>query len=147
MHGWLRRRVGSSTDAADLVQDTFLAVVSGGGAQDIRAPRSFLATVAGRILIRRRQRWKLEQSYLEQLAAAPAEHAPSAEAQLLALETLRALDAALEGLPCKARQAFLMAHLELMSYSEIARRLGVSSSSVKQYLTRANRQCLFLMAC
>ena len=41
------------------------------------------------------------------------------------------------------RTAFLLAQLEGLSYAEIAARLKVSSSSVKQYLTRANRQVLF----
>lgn len=41
--------------------------------------------------------------------------------------------------------AFLLAHLEDLSYAEIAERLGVSASSVKQYLMRANRHCLFAL--
>lgn len=44
------------------------------------------------------------------------------------------------------KEAFLLAHLHELSYAQIAQRLGVSSSSVKQYLTRANRQCLFALS-
>ncbi|WIX26416.1 sigma factor-like helix-turn-helix DNA-binding protein [Xanthomonas arboricola pv. corylina] len=40
----------------------------------------------------------------------------------------------------------MLAHLQELSYAQIAQRLGVSSSSVKQYLTRANRHCLFALS-
>lgn len=146
LQGWLRHRVGNSSDAADLVQDTFLSVMKGGALPDIRAPRSFLVTVATRLVLRRRQRRRLEETYLARMAAIPGEVAPSAEAHLLALETLQQLDGALEGLPANARRAFLLAHLEHLSYSDIALRLKVSTSSVKQYLSRANRCCFFLMS-
>jgi RNA polymerase sigma-70 factor (ECF subfamily) len=69
--------------------------------------------------------------------------APSPEAFALSLEALKQVDDALDGLPPKVREAFLLAHIEELSYTEIAARLAVSTSSVKQYLTRANRQCLF----
>jgi len=46
-------------------------------------------------------------------------------------------------LPAPVRTAFLLAQLEGLSYAEIAARLNVSASSVKQYLTRANRQVFF----
>lgn len=146
LQAWLRKRVGNSSDAADLVQDTFLSVLNGGALPDIRTPRPFLATVASRLVLRRRQRRRLEETYLARMAALPSEVAPSAEAHLLALETLQQLDSALDGLPANARKAFLLAHLEHLSYSNIAQRLKVSTSSVKQYLGKANRCCFFLMA-
>jgi len=71
------------------------------------------------------------------------EVAPAPEARLLALEALQEIDAALDGLPDPVRTAFLLAQLEGLSYAEIAARLNVSASSVKQYLTRANRQVFF----
>jgi RNA polymerase sigma-70 factor (ECF subfamily) len=94
----------------------------------------------------RQRRKLLETSYLELLAALPEELAPSPELQLLALEAVQQVDQALDGLPPKVKEAFLLAHLQELSYAQIAQRLGVSSSSVKQYLTRANRHCLFALS-
>ena len=67
------------------------------------------------------------------------------EVHYLALEALRQVDQALDGLPSKVKEAFLLAHLEGLSYSDIAERLDVSASSVKQYLARANQHCLFAL--
>jgi len=146
LQGWLRKKLGSSFDAADVAQDTFVNVLATTAAGDIREPRPFLATIARRLVAHRYRRQLLESSYLEMLAALPEELAPSPEVQLLAIEALQQIDQALDGLPPKVREAFLLAHLEELSYAEIAARLDVSASSVKQYLTRANRQCLFALS-
>ncbi|HBK46595.1 MAG TPA: RNA polymerase subunit sigma [Xanthomonadaceae bacterium] len=143
--GWLLRRLGNASDAADLAQDTFVSVLVGGQAGAIREPRPFLATVAGRLVAHRYRRRALEQAYLDALAALPEELAPSPEARLLALEVLQELDRVLQGMPSRVRKVFLLAHLEALSYREIAERLRISASSVKQHLTRANRQCLFAL--
>lgn len=143
---WLYRKLGNACDAADLVQDTFISVITGGYTEDIREPKPFLATIAGRLVAHRWRRNQLETAYLEALATLPAELMPSPEAQMLALEALLEIDRALDGLPTRVKEAFLLAHLEELSYAQIAERLNVSTSSVKQYLTRANRQCLFALS-
>ncbi|RDI26125.1 sigma-70 family RNA polymerase sigma factor [Pseudacidovorax intermedius] len=145
LKGWLRRRLGDSCIAADLAQDTFVSMLAAGAPARIEAPRPFLATVARRLIAHRHRRQRLEEAYLALLAALPDELAPSAEARYLALEALRQVDQALDGLPVPVREAFLLAHLEGLSYADIAARLRVSTSSVKQYLSRANRHCLFAL--
>ena len=60
------------------------------------------------------------------------------------LESLQAVDQVLDALAPKAREAFLLAHLEGLTYAAIAERLGVSMTSVKRYLMQAHRQCFLL---
>lgn len=52
------------------------------------------------------------------------------------------ISALLDGLPEKAKQAFLMAGLDGMKYQDIADHLGVTVSSVKKYMFQATRHCL-----
>jgi RNA polymerase sigma factor (sigma-70 family) len=143
LQGWLRRRLGDAFLASDLAQDTFVSVITAHTAPEIREPRPFLVTIARRLMAHHHRRQLLESSYLEMLAAMPEALSPAPEVRLLALEALQQMDRALDGLPPKVKEAFLLAHLEELSYADIAVRLQVSASSVKQYLTRANRQCLF----
>lgn len=145
LRGWLHRRLDNSSEASDLAQDTFVNVISTGYAADIREPRPFLATIARRLLAHRHRRHLLENAYLEALAALPEESMPSPETRLIVIQALQEIDAALDGLPRPVRQAFLLAQLEGLTYEQIAAQLQVSTSSVKQYLTRANRQCLFTL--
>lgn len=143
LYTWLRRKLGDSFVAADLAQDTFLSIISENKASGIIEPRPFLATIARRLMANRYRRQLLEQAYLEALASLPQELTPSLESQFLALEALQQIDALLDELPSLVREAFLLAHLEGLTYAQIAERIQVSSSSVKQYLARANRHCLF----
>ncbi|WP_326540894.1 sigma-70 family RNA polymerase sigma factor [Pseudorhodoferax sp.] len=147
-HGWLRswllRRLGHAGDAADFAHDTYVRVIESRTAlQDIREPRAFLTTVARRVMVSHLRRREVERAYLDALAHLPETLAPSPEERALALEALLEIDRILDGLPPKVRTAFLWAQLDGLSYAEIAERLDVSLSSVKQYMARAIRHCYF----
>ncbi|WP_454692561.1 sigma-70 family RNA polymerase sigma factor [Achromobacter aloeverae] len=144
--GWLRRRVRDNADAADLMHDTFVHLLGDTRPAEIREPRAFLATIAKRLISNRHKRQLIEAAYLDAVACASEAFAPSPESLHIAFETLLQIDNALDGLPAKVRSAFLMAHMEEMPYAEIANRLAVSRSSVKQYLARANMHCLFALS-
>lgn len=52
LNGWLRRQLGCSQRAADLVQDTFVRVLSkDDDMAAIREPRAYLHTIAKGLLI------------------------------------------------------------------------------------------------
>lgn len=141
--GWLRRRLDRSWLAADLAQDTFLSLLNAPEVAPIREPRPFLATIARRLVASHYRRQALEQDYLEALAHLPEPLQPSPEEQLLAVQALQALDRGLAGLSTRAREAFLLAHLDGLDYASIAERLGVSVHAVKKYMVRANQACFF----
>nr|WP_240346506.1 MULTISPECIES: ferric citrate uptake sigma factor FecI [Pectobacterium] len=145
-HGWLKHwltgKLQSSFDADDIAQDTFLRVMNGESLTAIRDPKSFLCTVAKRVMVDLFRRNALEKAYLDRLAQLPEALAPSPEIQQQQLETLQQVDLMLDGLSHKARQAFLLSQLDGMAYGEIATRLNVSVSSVKKYVAKATEHCL-----
>ncbi|GBH21018.1 DNA-directed RNA polymerase specialized sigma subunit [Pseudomonas syringae pv. actinidiae] len=106
-----------------------------------REPRAFLATIAKGLMFDYFRRAALEQAYLGELLQIPEAEQPSPEEQLLILEDLKAIDRMLGTLSSKARAAFLYNRLDGLSHGEIAERLGVSVSRVRQYLAQAVRQC------
>ncbi|WP_437879798.1 sigma-70 family RNA polymerase sigma factor [Pseudomonas sp. LRF_L74] len=142
LQGWLRKRLGDRERAEDISHDTFVRLITSTIVQPLREPRSFLATVAKRVMVDHLRRRALEQSYLQALALEPELQEYSPERRVLMLETLLQLDAMLDGLGPRVRQAFLFAQLDGLGYSEIAQRLGVSVSSVTKYMARATEQCL-----
>ena len=142
---WLRRRVGSSFDAADLAQDTFLRVLGKPGALDgVREPRAWLSRIAHGLVVDKLRREEIERTCLEAIAHLPEPEVVSPEARLILVEALCMIDALLEGLGERARQAFLLSRLDEMSYPEIARHLGVSLSSVEKYMAAAIRHCYLM---
>lgn len=143
---WLRQKVGCAWHAEDLAQDTFISILLSPQLTAIRHPRPFLATVARRLVANYYRRKHIEERYLQALSELPEAESPSAEIRLQTIEMLEKLDQALDGLPAPVREAFLLAHLQGMRYCDIAERLRVSASSVKQYLQRANLQCFFALS-
>ena len=98
-------------------------------------------TIARGLLIDHFRRSALERAYLDELGQLPQAIQPSAEEQALALDALREIDRLLGQLSSNARAAFLHNRLDGMGHAEIAERLGVSVSRVRQYLAQGLRQC------
>jgi len=138
---WLRRNVACPSRAEDLSQDTFVRLLGREQLPAPREPRAFLAAVARGLLFDHFRRAALEQAYLAELMLIPEAEQPSPEEQHLILEDLKAIDRLLGKLSSKARAAFLYNRLDGMGHAEIAERLGVSVSRVRQYLAQGMRQC------
>lgn len=146
--GWLRRKLSGADHAADLAQDTFVRLMSSQAPQRavaLREPRAYLTTVARNLLINHVQRQSLERAWLEAMALVPEPLAPSPEQRLLILETLHQIDAMLDGLPPKVREAFLLSQLDGLSYAQVAERLGVTDRTIKRYMAQAFEQCILLV--
>jgi RNA polymerase sigma-19 factor, ECF subfamily len=146
LQNWLRERLSCSHQAADLAQDTFVRLLSSpdfnGKIEAIREPRSYLATVAKRVMIDHFRRRTIEQSYLQALIQQPEQEVISAEQSTIVLEKLYRIDAMLDGLGVKVKKAFLMSQLKGMTYREIADEMRMSESSVKKYMAKATQHCL-----
>ena len=142
LFNWLRGKLGCPFDAGDLSQDTFLRLLSAdiGG---LREPRAYLLVIANRLLINRYRRNKVETDVLQQVAHLMESRDEKGPAEIVAVRDLlhRVLLMLTDELPEKPRKAFLMARIDGNSYRQIARRLKVSESSVKQYISKALMHC------
>jgi RNA polymerase sigma-70 factor (ECF subfamily) len=116
LKGWLYRRLGCTSQAADLAQDTFLRLLQAqqktGEALDLKSPRAYLATVGRHLIHDHFRRRSLEQAYLDLLARTPDAFALSAEELWLMRETLQQLDALLDRLKPIVRSVFLLSQLD-----------------------------------
>jgi len=144
---WLRRRLGCTHSAADLAQDTFVRVLLRPQVlQTLREPRAYLSTLAKGVVSEHWRRQALERAYLEALALMPEPLALSPEEWLELLQTLDEIDAMLDGLAPKAREAFVLSQLEGLTYAAIAERLQTSERTVKRYMQQGFERCLALVA-
>jgi RNA polymerase sigma-70 factor (ECF subfamily) len=143
---WLRKKLSSAADAADIAHDTFVRVLASRTRSRIAEPRAFLTTIAKGLVIDQWRRQELERAYKEALALQPEQLAPSPEAQLLIIEALARIDRLLDGLKPRVRTAFLLAQLEDMPYADIAGRMGVTTRSVERYVAEALYHCHLALA-
>ncbi|MEI2416017.1 sigma-70 family RNA polymerase sigma factor [Orrella sp. JC864] len=141
LRGWLRKRLGDATDAADLAHDTYVRVLATGRTPPREESRRHLARIANCLVVDLHRRRRIEAAYREAVGQLPAPLAPSEEDRAVAIEALVELDAILHGLSPRAREAFLLCKLDGLGYAEIARRLKVSLSSVEKYIATALRAC------
>lgn len=99
LHGWLRRKLGCTEQAADLAHDIFIRIMVGRNMATINEPRAYFTRVAKGILINGYPRHALERAYLEALAQLPEPEGPSPEQHHLIMEALHEIDALLDALP------------------------------------------------
>lgn len=153
-HAWLRNWLAYRLNAwgrgvaDDLAHDTFVRILAsrnGATHAPIEQPRAFLTTVAKGVLVSWMRRQTLERAWLDGLAALPEPLHPSPEQQGVILETLHEIDAVLETLKPRVKQAFLMATLDGMKQQDIARALNVAVPTVKSDIRKAYLACLSLM--
>lgn len=141
LYGWLRRSVGCSQQAADLVQDTFLRLLVRGQPINNSAPRALLTRIARALVIDHWRRDALERAYLEALAQMPESSHPSPEVRHEALQSLERIAQLLDDLKPVVRKAFLLYQLGDLSHAQVAQQLGISSRTVERYVASALLHC------
>lgn len=146
LHDWLRRRLGCSHHAADLVHDAYVRVMTSGRMPGPDQARPHLMQIAKGLVIDRYRRQQIEQAYLDALAQMPEPIAISPEERALTLEVLLRICAALDGLPARVQHVFLLSRYEGLTYSAIAQRQGMAVGTVRKYMLQASQACFAVMA-
>lgn len=142
LNDWLRRRTRCPSKAADLTHDTFCRLLERPDSALPRTPRSYLATIARRLMIDDARRARVEDAFLEAHAVLMAGSRPPGSARIAeAVDELVVVTRALDALPEPVRRAYLWSRLDGRGHAEIAATLGVSKSMVKQYVAKAYAHC------
>ncbi|GAA5232040.1 sigma-70 family RNA polymerase sigma factor [Verticiella sediminum] len=137
--GRWRRGGRGREDGEDAMHDTVLGMLEGGvGA--ICDPRAYMARgTSNRLISWHRHVNALEFTSLDAMSDAEHPSMPGADGGIRFQQLADALAEALEELPLKCRQVYVMCRLEGWSHSEIAREMGLSRSMVEKYMTRSVR--------
>lgn len=143
LHNWLRGKLGCSEQAADLVQETFIRVMTARpNIASLEQPRAYLSSIAKNLAIDYWRRKELEEAYLAALALLPEHEAPSPEQSLLVMEALERVDKVLQSLPSVTQQVFLLSQLEGLTYATIAAQLNCSVPTIKRHMHKAFIACM-----
>ncbi|MCK7596053.1 RNA polymerase sigma factor [Microbulbifer sp. CAU 1566] len=146
---FVTRIVRSTEDAEDIAQHAYLRLQKLSDEKDLENPRAYLFQIANNLAVDQLRRGKLHIEYInQQLPAEGAttmddDHADhqSPERVLAARQQLQAIHQAMDSLPLKCRQAFLLHRSRGLSYSEIAQEMNISVSSVEKYILQALKAC------
>lgn len=135
----LRRESGSDAAAEDFVQDAYVRMLEYEQRGEVRNPNGFVLHAARNLAITAHRRQKRHAIALADRAVEAILH-PTNIAQdevIAARESLSVVEQAIDNLPARAREVFVMHRIDGMTYSEIARTLAISVSAVEKNMARA----------
>lgn len=142
-------RLPDASEAPDLVQEVYLRLLRLERPDLIRSPEAYLFTMASHIAQEHRLK-KLSRPMHISIEDAPSDSFPAdVEAFVSAIPEdaaardarVRELEQVLSQLSPKARATLIWHRRDGLTYTEIARKLGISNSMVKKYLRQALAHC------
>lgn len=141
---YLRRRVRSDADARDIAQEAYLRLLRYRENQDLRSLKAILFRIATNLAgmrerVARSQSWAEHRHLDDPTLTLPS--APSHEEHLMGQEELGQLQEAIQSLPTKCQQIFVLSRFHEMTNHEIAAHCGISVKMVQKQLLKALKIC------
>ena len=135
-HSWRNKE-----DIADLRQEIYVRVYEAARKQIPHPAKPFVFAVARNLLIDRIRRKHIVPIEVaadwESLNVAADE--PSPDRSVIARDELDRLQAALDCLPPRCREAVVLGRIETLTRRQIAERMGISEATVTEHLTKGMR--------
>ncbi len=135
------RRCGCLETAADIVQETYQRMFSGDLWQQADNPRALMHRIAANLATDYERRRNVRNLYIDNddshETVLQVSDGVDPEQISLARERLDRLVAAIDKLPPKCRNVFVLRKFEELSHAEIAERVGISRNMVEKHLRNA----------
>lgn len=140
---FLRQRLRVADDARDVAQEAYIRMMQYEGSRDVQSPASLLFRIAINVAndLGRADKVRhvadhcdIDDMEFDSGVATP-------EREVAASQELDLLYDAIEHLPPKCRQVFLLSRFHNMTYPEIAVHCGISIKMVEKHISRALAVC------
>ncbi|MGB9500411.1 MAG: RNA polymerase sigma factor [Dissulfuribacterales bacterium] len=138
VYGFFLKKLGSSEDAADACQETFMRMVRHNGAICLKSPESYLFSVARNFATDVLRTRAVRSKYTEtiDIEAQPSTE-PLPDTVLDSRRRQKLVQKALTELSPRCREVFILHRFEDLTYREIAKRLDISPKIVENHLAKA----------
>jgi RNA polymerase sigma factor (sigma-70 family) len=137
MH-YLRQNWRNASDIPDLRQEVYARVLQAARERTPDNPKRFLLTAARNLLINlvRREQVVPMETFADVDVLGTASDAPAPDRLLIEREDIRRLEAALEKLSPRTREAIALAYFEGQSCGQIAKRMGVAQQTASEFIAK-----------
>jgi len=144
IRSYVRRTFGPGPpDPDDIVQDAFVRLISRNSTDDLLNARAHLLTIARNLAIDAYRRTVIGHTVTRSVGLLEqGRHDPDASNVLSSKEEVERLASIIDTLAPNVRSAFLMHRIDGLSFSEIARRMGVSPSGARFLVARGLAACV-----
>lgn len=141
---FLRQRLRTADDAADVAQEAYIRMMQYEGSRDIQSPSSMLFRIAINVandLGRSEQAQHVgSRCGVDEVDLVCDRSSP--ERQVAAQQELARVYDTIEHLPPKCRQVFLLSRMQCMTYPQIAEHCGISVKMVEKHISHALAACV-----
>lgn len=136
---YFRSRIRQSDEAADLVQEAFARLAGFMSRSTLPGPGAYLQRIARNLLYDRSKRLEARLAAFHLPIGEGCDPGVAAEQEqaIEAQDIMRAYLEALEELPLKTREVFLLHRVEELTYREIGMKLDISVPTVQYHFARA----------
>jgi len=133
------RRQGEDRFAEDIAQDTCLRALQLAEPHKVRDPVRYLLRIARNLFVDRQRGRQRKAAIFRPLGDAEPKTGDSVDPEriLAGRQELELVLAAIEALPPRCREAFKLHRFEGLSYTAIARRMGIGTSMVEKHIAEA----------
>lgn len=140
LRGFFIKRVRNQADVDDLVQAVFVQLMQRARGKPIEHVHQYIFRVAANVLRDQHRRGQarrqdVHETYEESQHAVRSDISP--ERVLLGKESVERMAAALEELPQRTRDVFILRGIRLCKYDDIADILGISKHTVLKHMSKA----------
>jgi RNA polymerase sigma factor (sigma-70 family) len=134
------RRIHNHSDAEDLTQEVLMRVTRRGASIDASRPDGYVFQIAANLLRDRGRRLKVRSAYQAEFGMAADSQVEERDPDrvMQARHSLAVVLEALNELPERTRNIFILFRLENMKQREIADMMDISVRTVEQHVTRAS---------
>lgn len=139
---FLTRTLGNSRDAEDVAHEAFARMLSLPEQATVDHPLALLKCIALNIIrdTFRRERYRRQQVIGLEEPLVSAQPEPDPEQVAAARQRLARLRDAIDDLPPRCREVFVLHKVHGLPHAEVARRLGISRNMVERHVIRAYAQ-------
>ena len=136
----LAKRLGSMHDAEDVLHEAFARFIMTYSGRIIASPLALLARIAMNIVrdTNRTESYRRHQMEWRDQPVCASPPFPDPESACSTQQLLSQLQNAIDRLPPRCREVFLLTRIEGMAHADAAAILGISRSAVEKHLARAN---------
>ena len=142
LKAWLRGRFPAVRDVDDVVQESYLRIWQARARQPIDSAKAFLFRIARNLALDtlRHERHSPIHAVTELSRLIVLEDKPDAAATAARQQEIDLLVEAIDGLPARCREIFILRKLRGVSQKDIAARLGLSEQTVQVQAARGLRR-------